>query len=256
MVDVDMAMRAAPVDVSAHERPRRCRIAAPRSDVLLAGVAALAVMRRAGAGAASRKVLRYAFAVAETSFDPAKINDLYSRTVTPHIFEAPLQLRPPGAAGEDQAADRRRHARGLATTSASGRCASGRASTSPTTRRSRASGASWSRQDYVYAIKRFADPAQQEPGVDVGIYERDKFVGLSALRQEALERAQAVRLRPRVEGLRALDRYTLQFKLEEPRPRFIDDLLPAISSAPWRARWSSSTATRSTPIRWAPARSS
>src|SRR6478752_2066460 len=36
----------------------------------------------------ARKVLRYAFEVAETSLDPAKINDLYSRTLTPHIFEA------------------------------------------------------------------------------------------------------------------------------------------------------------------------
>ena len=39
------------------------------------------------ASAAPPKVLRYAFEVAETSLDPAKINDLYSRTLTPHIFE-------------------------------------------------------------------------------------------------------------------------------------------------------------------------
>ncbi len=38
-------------------------------------------------GAAPPKVLRYAFRVAETGFDPAQVNDLYSRTVTPHIFE-------------------------------------------------------------------------------------------------------------------------------------------------------------------------
>ena len=55
---------------------------------------------RAGATApARRKVLRYAFRTAETGFDPAQINDLYSRTVTPHIFEALYTLRPPGAAG-------------------------------------------------------------------------------------------------------------------------------------------------------------
>src|SRR5215472_1530401 len=49
------------------------------------------------------KVLRYAFEVAETSLDPVKINDLYSRTLTPHIFEAlyaydhlarPVKVRP------------------------------------------------------------------------------------------------------------------------------------------------------------------
>src|SRR5687767_15646483 len=36
-----------------------------------------------------KKVLRYAFEVAETGFDPAAINDLYSRIVTSHIFESP-----------------------------------------------------------------------------------------------------------------------------------------------------------------------
>jgi ABC-type oligopeptide transport system substrate-binding subunit len=42
-----------------------------------------------GAGAQDApKTLRYAFRVAETGFDPAKIQDLYSRVVTPHIFEA------------------------------------------------------------------------------------------------------------------------------------------------------------------------
>jgi len=40
---------------------------------------------------APKKVLRLAFRVAETSFDPAKVNDIYSRTITPHIFEALYQ---------------------------------------------------------------------------------------------------------------------------------------------------------------------
>jgi len=37
--------------------------------------------------ASAPKVLRYAFRVAETSFDPAALSDLYSRSVTGHIFE-------------------------------------------------------------------------------------------------------------------------------------------------------------------------
>ena len=37
-----------------------------------------------------KRVLRYAFSVAETGFDPARISDLYSRIVTAHMFEAPL----------------------------------------------------------------------------------------------------------------------------------------------------------------------
>ena len=38
--------------------------------------------------AAGPKVLRVMFNSAETSFDPARISDLYSRTVTSHIFES------------------------------------------------------------------------------------------------------------------------------------------------------------------------
>jgi len=53
--------------------------------------AALPLAARAQPPAPEPKVLRYAFEVAETSFDPVKINDLYSRTLTPHIFEAPYK---------------------------------------------------------------------------------------------------------------------------------------------------------------------
>ena len=46
---------------------------------------------RADAAPAGQKVLRYAFRIAESSFDPAQITDLYSRTVAAGIFEAPLE---------------------------------------------------------------------------------------------------------------------------------------------------------------------
>ena len=55
------------------------------------------------AAAAGKKVLHIAFPVAETGFDPPQLSDLYSRTVTPHIFEAlyrydhlarPVKVRP------------------------------------------------------------------------------------------------------------------------------------------------------------------
>ncbi|HJW11925.1 MAG TPA: bicyclomycin resistance protein, partial [Albitalea sp.] len=49
-----------------------------------------------GAGAAAEtpapKVFRYAFPVAETGFDPAQVNDLYSRIITAHVFEAPYKF--------------------------------------------------------------------------------------------------------------------------------------------------------------------
>ena len=37
----------------------------------------------------AKKVLNIAFANAETTFDPVKTSDLYSRAVAAHIFEAP-----------------------------------------------------------------------------------------------------------------------------------------------------------------------
>jgi len=58
--------------------------------------------------AAEPKVLRYAFPAAETGFDPAQLSDLYSRTVTAHLFEAlygydplarPFKVVPRTAAG-------------------------------------------------------------------------------------------------------------------------------------------------------------
>ena len=37
------------------------------------------------------KTLRYAFLIAETTFDPAQVSDLYSRTVLAGIFDAPYE---------------------------------------------------------------------------------------------------------------------------------------------------------------------
>ena len=44
--------------------------------------------RAAGEAGSAEKVLRYAFQVAETGFDPAQISDIYSRICTAHIFES------------------------------------------------------------------------------------------------------------------------------------------------------------------------
>src|SRR5262245_50119387 len=61
-----------------------------RRDFIGTSAAALARPARADAGAA--KTLRVAFNTAETGFDPVQLQDLYSRTVTGHIFEAPLEF--------------------------------------------------------------------------------------------------------------------------------------------------------------------
>src|SRR5262249_53420426 len=40
---------------------------------------------------AGGKTLRVAFPTAETGFDPAQVQDLYSRTILAHILDAPLE---------------------------------------------------------------------------------------------------------------------------------------------------------------------
>jgi hypothetical protein len=106
-------------------------------------LAALAAAGLAAHAADANKVLRYAFEVAETSFDPPRISDLYSNIVNGAMFDAPLaydylarpsKLKPNTAAGLPEVS-----ADGLPT-----RSASSRGSTSPTTRCSRAGSASWS----------------------------------------------------------------------------------------------------------------
>ena len=51
----------------------------------LAALPAL-LIAAAAVAEAPPKVLKYAFQIAETGFDPAQISDTYSRTITPHIF--------------------------------------------------------------------------------------------------------------------------------------------------------------------------
>ena len=82
-------------------------------------------------------------------------------------------------------------------------------------------------QDYVYSFKRFADPALQEPGSGPSVEELRHRRPATSCASRRSKAKQAVRLRPPIEGLRALDRYTLQFKLREPRPRFSTTLADA-----------------------------
>ena len=171
--------------------------------------------------APAKKVLRYAFEVAETSLDPAKVNDLYSRTLTPHIFEGlykydhlarPIKIKPLTADGLPQASSDFRvwtvkikpgifFASDLAFKGKQRELVA---------------------QDYVYSFKRIADPANKSPVWSA--VETDKMLGLNELRQSGLDKKQPFDYDREIEGLRALDRYTLQIKLEEPRPRYIETL--------------------------------
>ena len=167
------------------------------------------------------KVLRYAFEVAETSLDPVKINDLYSRALTPHIFEGlytydhlarPVKIKPLTAlAMPERSADFRvwtvKIRPGIFFAS------------DPAFKGKRRELVA---QDYVYSYKRFADPANKSP-VWSGM-EPEGFLGLNELRARALAEKKPFDYDAEIEGIRALDRYTLRFTLKEPRPRFLETL--------------------------------
>jgi len=67
-----------------------------RRDTLALGAAlalpGLPLAAAASDSGAPRKVLRYAFPIAETGFDPAQVTDFYSNTVLNGMFEAPLEF--------------------------------------------------------------------------------------------------------------------------------------------------------------------
>jgi len=185
---------------------------------LLVVAVATATAQPAEPAPAGTKVLRYAFPIAETSFDPAQITDLYSRTVAGGIFDAPLEyaflerpfrLRPNTlAAMPEVSADYRTF---------TFRVRSGiHFSDDPAFKgRKRELTAA----DYVYSIKRHYDPRWKSGALY--LLENDKILGLSELRKELLAKKRPFDYDREVEGLKVLDRYTFQVRLADPKPRFL-----------------------------------
>ncbi len=165
-----------------------------------------------------QKVLRYAFRVAETSFDPAQITDLYSRTLAAGIFEAPYeyaflakptQMRPATAAAMPEvSADFKtftlRIRPGIYFADDPAFKGQRRELTA---------------EDYVYSVKRHYDPRWKSG--NLYILENAKILGLSELRRQSLDQKKPFDYDTPVEGLRSLDRYTLQIRLGEAAPRFM-----------------------------------
>jgi ABC-type transport system substrate-binding protein len=182
-----------------------------------AALLALAVAWPHGA-LAQERVLRYAFVAAETGFDPAQINDLYSRIVTSHIFDGlydydplarPFVIRP-------------NTAEAMPVTSDDFRTWTVRIrpgiyfADDPAFKGKRRELVA---QDYVYSWKRFFDPANKSPVYST--FKEEGVLGVDALRDQALKDKVPFDYDREVEGIRALDRYTIQFRLEKPRPRFL-----------------------------------
>ncbi|MBL8331643.1 MAG: bicyclomycin resistance protein [Rubrivivax sp.] len=186
---------------------------------------ALALSTAATAAAAAdpaRKVLRVAFRVAETGFDPAQVNDLYSRTVTPHIFEAPYQYDPlarPARVRPLTAVDMPEHADGWRTWTVRIRPGIFFADDPAFKGVPRELTAA----DYAYTFKRYADPAVKSP--NWGWMDGFGILGLAELRRESLDTRKPFDYDRPIEGLQVLDRHTLRFRLKEARPRFVTSAL-------------------------------
>lgn len=184
---------------------------------LAAGALPVLVPGRAAVAAGDEKVLRLSFYGAETSFDPARISDLYSATVNAHIFEGlycydqlarPSKERPLTADGMPEiSADQRvwtvRIKPGI------------HFADDPAFKGQRRELVA---QDYVYAYLRAIDPANISPSE--GDLLEYGLLGLEQRRDEAKAKKRFDYDTP-VPGLRALDRYTLRFETAQPRPRLM-----------------------------------
>jgi ABC-type transport system substrate-binding protein len=165
-----------------------------------------------------QKVLHTYFPTAETSFDPAAITDMYSRTVTPHIFESLYAYDPLARPAKIVPLT----AEGLPEVSQDFRTWTVRVrpgiyfAADPAFKGRRRELVA---MDYVYALKRFADPALKSA---VWSYlEEIGIEGLLAQRERALQTKLPFDYDASVAGLRALDRYTFQVRLEKPRPSLL-----------------------------------
>lgn len=174
-----------------------------------------------GEGAAAVKTLRYAFQIAETGFDPAQVSDDYSRTITPHIFEAlyafdylamPVKSVPLTAAALPEVSN---DFKTWTITIKPGTFFAEDPAFKGKRRELTA-------EDYVYSFKRFADPKINAP-LYAGVEELG-IKGLLELRRQAMAEKRALDYDKPIAGLRALDRYTLRIELEQARPRLLENL--------------------------------
>jgi ABC-type transport system substrate-binding protein len=181
------------------------------------------------------KVLRYTFPVAETGFDPAQISDLYSRVAAANMFEAlyafgylsrPAKVVPVVAEALPVIADSYRTFTikikpGIHFVDDPAFCDQAG---------SRCKKREVTAQDFVYSYKRHFDPGYNSYAYDS--LRESQLVGMDALRKAAEKPGGKFDYDKEVEGVRALDRYTIQFKLAESRPRFIYQMTdPALVGA-------------------------
>lgn len=181
-----------------------------------AGIAVLTLLSATPVKAAEKKTLKIAFRVAETGFDPQRIEDRYSVGICENIFDSlltydwlarPVKLAPqvveavplgeeggtrftfrikPGIYFSDDPIFKGKPRELVA-------------------------------RDMEYAIKRFRDPANRSPYS--WLFE-DRIIGLDEFVAAAKKSGKYDYDAP-VEGLKVVDKYTISFKLREPDYNFI-----------------------------------
>jgi ABC-type transport system substrate-binding protein len=173
------------------------------------------------AATAPRKVLRVFLDSAETTFDSIRTTDIYSRAITAHIFESlyeydylarPAKIRPLLADGMPIVSDNFKTwvfkiKRGVLFADDPAFNGKPREVTA---------------QDFVYMFERVADPTNKS--AIWGVLESTGILGLKEKNQAAVDGKKPYDYDKPVEGLQALDRYTLQIKMAQPRPRFIEGI--------------------------------
>ena len=163
------------------------------------------------------KTLRVVTHVPETGFDPPRVSDQTSLRINAHIFEAPLTydplarpavLVPLTAAALPEASPDFKH---FVVTLKPGIFFSDDPAFKGQARELVAA-------DYVFSFKRFYDPAVITE--HLYLFENEKILGLSELRQRALKDKTPFPYDQEVPGLRTLDRYRFEVRLGAPSPRF------------------------------------
>ena len=180
--------------------------------VWLAAVASTLV----GAQPDPNKILRYAFEVAESSFDPHKNSDVYSNIVNNAIFDAPLRYdflaRPPKLIANTLVA--------MPEVSADFKTYTLRVKPGIYFADDAAFGGNkreLTAGDYVYSIKRLFDPKLAAPQLS----EVEGYIVGSEQLMQRVRKANQMDYDTPLEGLKALDRYTFQVKLNESKPNWI-----------------------------------
>jgi len=209
------------------ERPASSRIAAhvgkwsltpfssKKSSLTLLLVLALASAALAARAADMTKTLRVAFAVAETGFDPQAIGDDYSDAICRAIFEPlyrydyfarPVRMIPNTAEALPDITD-------------GGRTYTIRVRPGIYFAADAAFGGKrreLTADDYVYSMKRILDPKVRS--YDLYLFERH-LVGVDDVLARARARG-SFDYGEKIEGLQAIDRYTLRIRFREPEHSF------------------------------------